>query len=110
MIDDEIIQEALADGRFEPSVWLTFYLFGDPAALKAMKPELIEMDAANLDGDEGGCLYAKVPVQLDRKVIEKTINAVRSLGLENDVRIDIIDLDSSPSVGSSTFITLWAAP
>lgn len=93
MIDDEIIQEALADSRFEPSVWLTFYLFGDPAALKAMKPELIEMDAVNLDGEEGGCLYAKIPVQLDRNVIEKTINAVRSLGRENDVRIDIIDLD-----------------
>lgn len=41
VIDDEIIQEALADGRFEPNVWLTFYLFGDPASLKAMKPELI---------------------------------------------------------------------
>ena len=109
MIDDEIIQLAVADDRFGSNAWLTFYLFGDPEALRAMKPGLIAMDAVNLEGEEGGCLYAKVPVHLEKAEIEETVTNVRSLGSEHNVRIDIVDLDSSADVGSSKFFTLWTA-
>lgn len=110
VIDDGVIQLALADNRFGSNAWLTFYLFGDPEALRAMKPGLIAMDAVNLDGEEGGCLYAKAPVQLERTEIERTVTNVRSLGSEHDVRVDIVDLDSSNEVASSKFFTLWTAP
>ena len=110
MIDDEVIQLALADDRFGPNAWLTFYLFGDPRALRAMKPGLIIMDAINLDNEEAGCFYAKMPVQLERTELERTIANVRALGSEHDVRIDIVDLDSSADVSSSKFFTLWTAP
>ena len=110
VIDEGVIQLALADDRFGPDAWLTFYLFGDPDALRAMKPGLIEMDAVNLDGEEGGCLYAKVPIQLERTEIERTVTNVRSLGSEHDISIDIVDLDSSADASSSKFFTLWTAP
>ena len=110
MVDDDAIQCALADDRFGPNAWLTFYLFGDPEALRAMKLGLIAMDAVNLDGEEGGCLYAKVPVQLERTEIEKAVTNVRSLSGEHDVRVDIVDLDSSAEVSTSKFFTLWTAP
>ncbi|MBX7532671.1 hypothetical protein K3165_07035 [Qipengyuania sp. 1XM1-15A] len=110
MIDDGAIQLALADDRFGSNAWLTFYLFGDPEALRAMKPGLIAMDAVNLDGEEAGCFYAKVPVQLERTELERTIANVRALSSEHDVRIDIVDLDSSADVSSSKFFTLWTAP
>ena len=110
VIKDEIIQLAVADERFGSSAWLTFYLSGYPDDLRAMKPRLIAMDAVNLDGEEGGWLYAKVPVQLKRTEIEKTVTNVRSLTSEHDVRIDIVDLDSSADASSSKFFTLWTAP
>lgn len=110
IVDDEAIQRALADDRFGSNAWLTFYLFADPEALRAMKPGLTAMDAVNLEGEEGGCLYAKVPVHLERTEIAKTVTNVRSIGSEHDVRIDIVDLDSSAEVGSSKFYTLWTAP
>ena len=110
VIDDGAIQLALADDRFGSNAWLTFYLFGNPEALRAMKPGLIAMNAVNLDGEECGCLYAKVPVQLERTEIERTVTNVRSLRREHDISIDIVDLDSSTDVGSSKFFTLWTAP
>lgn len=110
VIEDKLIQLAVADERFGSNAWLTFYLFGDPEALKSMMPGLIAMDAVNLEGEEGGCLYAKAPVKLERAEIEKTVANVRSLGSKHNVRIDIVDLDSSADVGSSKFFTLWTAP
>ncbi len=110
VIDQKAIRLALADDRFGPKAWLTFYLFGDPEALNAVKPGLLAMDAVNLNGEEGGCLYAKVPVKLERAEIEEAVARVHSLGSEHDVRIDIVDLDSSAEVSSSKFITLWTTP
>lgn len=74
-----------------------------------MRSLLEDLGARNLDGNEGGFVYAKVPVDLNVKDIERTIGAVRKIVSQAGIEIDIIDLDSSDDVEQSKFLSLWNA-
>ena len=108
-IDWTIVADAKSHDAFENAAWLTFYLFGDPSLHEKMRPSLERLGARNLEGSEGGSVYAKVPVELCVEDIEQKIDTVRTLAFEAGVEVDIIDLDSSSEVEQSTFFILWNA-
>ena len=103
----DALTSAKADEAFADDAWLTFYLCGDPDYHGAMKPELVDLGARNLDGAEGGFVYAKVPVRLDPVDIEQKIQIVRQLSARHGLDIAIIDLDSSDDIWISKCYFLW---
>ena len=105
--DWSALESALSNVDFGSKAWLTFYLNADPARLHLICKDLSELDAVNLEGSEGGFVYAKIPVELTKKKIANAIASVRQLAGNYKVDIDLIDLDSSSGVGISTFYTLW---
>ena len=108
-IDWTAVEDAKSHDAFENAAWLTFYLFGDPPLHQKMRPALERLGARNLEGSEGGAVYAKVPVELCVEDIEEKIDTVRAMASEAGVEVDIIDLDSSSEVEHSKFFTLWNA-
>jgi hypothetical protein len=108
-LDLDAVAKAKVDDAFAEDAWLTFYLFGDPWRHDALKPALVALGARNLVGAEGGMVYAKVPVTLDAKDIEQTVDEVRHLASGVGLDIHIIDLDSGDNVERSKFYSLWNA-
>ncbi|AKM06911.1 hypothetical protein [Pelagerythrobacter marensis] len=112
MIDEVVwagLEKAKAHKDFESGSWLTFYLAGQPENLRKSFPELKLMNAENLDGEEGGFLYPKIPVELERSDIEEKIMKVCSIADRLGLNNSIIDLDACPEVEQSKFFTLWTA-
>lgn len=108
-LDSDAVAKAKADAAFAEQAWLTFYLFGDPWRHHALKPALVALGARNLDGAEGGMVYAKVPVTLEARDIEQKVDEVRHLASAVGLEIHIIDVDSSEDVERTTFYSLWNA-
>ncbi|WP_394271096.1 hypothetical protein [Qipengyuania sp.] len=108
-LDLSAIAKAQTDPDFSPGGWLTFYLFGEPVRHHAIRARLSSLGAQNLGGAEGGFVYAKVPVRIDRASIGKTIDKVQALALEVGLELHLIDLDSSNEVGRSKIYTLCRA-
>ncbi len=108
-LDADAVAKAKADAAFAEQAWLTFYLFGDPWRHHAMKPALVALGAQNLDGAEGGMVYAKVPVTLEVRDIAQKVDEVRLLASGIGLEIHIIDIDSSGDVERATFFSLWNA-
>lgn len=108
-LDWDALASARADAAFADDAWLTFYLRGDPSRHDAMKPALVAIGARNLEGAEGGFVYAKVPVTLDAQGIEQTVDEVRQLAAKCGLEIDIIDLDSSDDIQKTKVYFLWNA-
>jgi hypothetical protein len=65
---------------------------------------------ANLEGWEGGCLYAKVQVERSIAAIVETAEAAKELCARHGAEILLIDADTSPDVEHSTFVTLYRFP
>ena len=110
MIDRTAIEQARNDAAFRDGCWLTFYLAGPPDAHAMMLPGLVALKACNLDGAEGGFVYAKVPVELATSEIEARIALVRQLASDAEIEIVLIDLDASADVERSKFYNLWQEP
>lgn len=108
-LDFDALAKAKADAAFSQQAWLTFYLFGEPWRHDELKPTLVALGARNLDGAEGGMVYAKVPMMLDFNDIEQTVQEVRQLASRVGLEIHIIDLDSTDDVVRATFYSLWNA-
>jgi hypothetical protein len=108
-LDWDALASAKEDAAFAEDAWLTFYVCGDPSCHDAMKPALVALGARNLEGAEGGFVYAKVPVTLDAKDIEQTVNEVRHLAAKFGLEIDAIDLDSSDDIYKTKAYFLWNA-
>lgn len=110
MIDETALKKARADDRFGENVWLTVYFDGEPAAHRAIKPQLERLAATNLCGGEYGFVFAKLPTKLEKSAIIELVAQVLALVSENGVSTSIIDLDSSDDVEKSKFYTIWQAP
>lgn len=108
-IDRGKVREAQAHSDFSDNAWLTFYLAGQSTDLEALNAELRELDTKNLDGSEGGFVYAKVPVQLIEKAIIKQVEQVRKQAESHKIAIHIVDLDPTDEMHSKKFYTLWKA-
>lgn len=108
-LDWDALASAKADAAYAENAWLTFYLRGDPSRHHSMKPALIALGARNLEGAESGFVYAKVPVTLDAKEVEQTVNEVRHLAADCGLEIDIIDVDSSDDIQKTKVYYLWNA-
>lgn len=111
MIDDLKLREALKKAEnadeFEDNAWLTFYLEGETGRLESLAGDLAQLGAQNLDGTEGGFLYAKLPTKLLADEIESTVSKVHALAVQHAINVGLIDLDSSQDVQSSTFFTVY---
>ena len=114
MIATNILEQALGKAASSPdfgkNAWLTFYLCDQPDKLESLAIELAERGGVNLDGVEGGFLYAKMPVQLDAHDIERVASETSALARKHSIEVDLIDLDSSADVTKSKFFTLYKAP
>jgi hypothetical protein len=97
------IDQAFASPEFGSAAWLTFYLMGDEADLRALASRLSELGAENLDGAEGGFVYAKLPVEVDARNVQAAADQIGGLAEEHNVVVDHIDLDSSADVTASKF-------
>ena len=110
---DEIVwdgfEAAKAHPNFADGAWLTFCLMGHPDNHRSAWPEFQKLGAVNLEGEEGGFVYAKFPVSLDRSRIEQVVEKVWKLSSDADLDCSIIDLDASTDVERSKFFTLWTA-
>ena len=108
-LDIVAIAKAKSDPEFEETGWITFYLTGDPESHEKMKPSLMAMGAVNLDGAEGGTVYAKLPVSIDELSITRCVSKTGVLAAQFGIQIDLVDLDSSKDVKTSKFYTLWTS-
>ena len=110
---DEIVWDGLKAAKAHPDFsdggWLTFYLMGHPDNHRATWPEFQKLGAVNLEGEEGGFVYAKFPVSLEQSKIEEIVERVWAISSEADLDCSIIDLDASTDVKHSKFFTLWTA-
>jgi len=100
------LDKAASSSDFGADGWLTFCLCGEPAKLRALADDLAALHARNLEGAEGGFLYAKLPVQLDVSDIQRIEGFVSGAAERHGIIIDHIDLDSSPDIGGSKSFSL----
>jgi len=111
VIDDLLLKNALAkaasSGTFGDSAWLTFYLEGPTVKLESLVESLVPIGGQNLDGAEGGFVYAKLPVALQSDDIKQLASRVCSLATQHGVNVGLIDLDSTENVANSKFFTLY---
>ena len=76
---------------------------GNEVHLRALALDLSSMSAENLDGAEGGFIYAKVPVVVDAHNVETVAQNVAALAKQHGVEVAHIDLDSSADSAVSRF-------
>ena len=111
MIPDDVIVDAISKARrmpeFDESAWLTFYLSAPPENLETISSLLGQIGGQNLDGSEGGFLYAKLPTKLELDDVRQRAEQVSELAQQCDVSIALIDLDSSCEVIRSKFLNLF---
>lgn len=104
------LKTAMAALRFGgQSLWLTFYLNGDPSRLGKVADELALKGWSNTDGWEGAFLYPKVEVVRSAAAIIETSEFVIGLCDGQGVEVINIDADTSPDVAQSKFVTLYWA-
>ncbi|MBO6609138.1 hypothetical protein [Altererythrobacter sp.] len=105
----ENLEAAKAHPDFAGQGWLTFYLMGQPENHRSSWPDFRELGAANLRGEEGGFVYAKFPVALNKNDIGAILERVLQLYSQAELDCSIVDIDASPDVERSKFFTLWTA-
>lgn len=88
-------------------LWLTFYLGGSAANLAALAHVLKKNGWTNLDGWEGGMIYAKVEVDKSVSAIVEAAEATQKMCGQFGAVIDLIDADTSSVVEQSKFETLY---
>ncbi len=91
-------------------LWLTFYLCGQPEDLRILSGFLDNRGWTNVQGGEGGFIYPKIQVEKSVSAIVEAAEATRELCDPLDVRIDLIDADTSPDVQRSKFEILYRGP
>ena len=109
---DEQVRTNLANIAAAPQfagnrVWLTFYLCGPPEKLQIVSRGLADRGCLNTDGWEGGFLYPKLEADLTAAAILEVALAVQALCGLSQVEILNIDVDTSPDVKRSQFMTLY---
>ena len=102
----EALGKAVSSSDFGDEAWLTFYLCGASKNLTSLADDLANLGARNLDGAEGGFIYAKMPVLLNADDILRVAHETSALAERHNIIVDHIDLDSSPEVDSSKFFSL----
>jgi len=88
-------------------VWLTFYLSGPPERLAQLAVALRDRGCVNLDGGEGGFIYAKVEAERSLAVIVEAAEATDMLCVEHGIDIDLITADTSPDLEQCQFEILY---
>lgn len=93
-------------------LWLTFYLWGEPANLERLAIALQHEGWVNTGGSEGAFLYPKVAVRKTAADIIKKAESTKKLCDAHQVGIILIDADVSPEVGGEQrpFVTLYRGP
>jgi hypothetical protein len=86
-----------------PAGWLTYYLDAIPEVLQLAVANLSEAGLSNLDGAEGGFLYAKQPTAFDESALISNIESIASLCDDLGVKVSHIDLDTSPDAEQLKF-------
>ena len=98
------------DPVFGESCWLTCYIGGEPHALRKVAATLEKQGACNLDGFDGGFIYAKVPIATNAASAIECAERVADLCAGFGVILTAIDADTSPEVATSVFKSLYIAP
>jgi hypothetical protein len=101
-----VLHNAASSPEFADDAWLTFYLCGEQSSLESLAGDLAALGARNLDGAEGGFIYAKMPVRLNADDVLRVATEIDALAERRRVIVDHIDLDSSPEIGGSKFFCL----
>jgi hypothetical protein len=88
-------------------LWLTFYLCGPPERLALLAVALRAHGWINLDGGQGGFVYAKVQAEKSFAAIVETAESTDMLCAEHGIDIDLITADTSPDVEHCQFEILY---
>jgi ferredoxin-NADP reductase len=88
-------------------LWLTFYLCGPPDRLRFVAEALAGEGWQNTENWEGAFLYPKVRAERNVSAIMDVARSVQSLCETHTVDMLHIDVDTSPDVTRSQFVTLY---
>lgn len=91
------------------TLWLTFYLTGEPTRLWNLADGMAAQGWQNTDGWEVGFLYPKFKVEKSLTAVYAVAHSIVMTCAEKEIDLISIDADTSPDVQQSMFITLYRA-
>lgn len=113
-LDEQIVcglERVDAEPRFAGDhLWLTFYLSGSEHGLAEVAGSLAAQGWSNVGGSETAFIYPKMKVRKAAPEILQLAHDVEGLCHVHEVKILNIDVDTSPDVEQSMFVSLFRSP